>query len=194
MGRPRTFDPETALDQAMRVFWEKGFEGATLDDLTAAMGIERPSLYAAFGSKQDLFARAVEHYLEGPSAYFEEALSEPTSRRVADALLCGAADLHTDPTTPSGCLTVHGAFLRGASPDGPGARLAAVRDGAEAAIGERLRRAVEEGDLPSDADPSALAAYLRSVTYGMAVKATGGATREELQGVIDLTLSAWPTA
>src|SRR5947207_11547368 len=99
-GRPRAFDTDAALDAALAVFWRKGYEGASLTDLTAAMGINRPSLYAAFGSKEDLFRKALDRYAEGPAAYVREALEEPTARAVAERLLRGAAELLTNPRNP----------------------------------------------------------------------------------------------
>src|SRR5712672_80887 len=108
-GRPRDFDVDEALDRALEVFWRRGYEGASLPDLTAAMGINRPSLYAAFGSKEGLFRRALDRYAEGPAAYVREALDEPTARRVAERLLGGAAERLTDPRNPGGCLVVQGA-------------------------------------------------------------------------------------
>src|SRR5205085_6998653 len=105
-GRPREFDVEKALDCALKVFWHKGYEGASLTDLTRAMGINRPSLYAAFGSKEGLFRKALDRYAEGPAAYVLEALNEPTARAVAERLLAGSADLLSDPRNPRGCLMV----------------------------------------------------------------------------------------
>src|ERR1700687_5700303 len=107
-GRPRSFDSDKALDAAMQVFWRKGYEGASLSDLTDAMGINRPSLYAAFGDKEALFRKALDRYAKGPAAYVREALNQPTAREVAQALLLGTADLLTDPQHPSGCLMVQG--------------------------------------------------------------------------------------
>jgi AcrR family transcriptional regulator len=193
MGRIRTFDTDEALEKAMRVFWSKGYDGASLTDLTEAMGIERPSLYAAFGNKEELFEFALERYQQGPSGYFDAALAEPSSRAVAEALLRGAAALHTDPGSPPGCLTVQGASVAVEDETGPAGKLAATRKAAETSIRRRLEKAQEEGDLPADADPAALAAYLRTITYGMAVRAASGATRGDLQRTVDEALKAWPT-
>src|SRR5260370_23346247 len=108
-GRPRAFDIDKALDRALRMFWEKGYEGTSLADLTEAMGINRPSLYAAFGNKEALFRKALDRYTSGPAAYVSEALDKPTARGVVERLLGGAADLLTNPRNPRGCLMVHGA-------------------------------------------------------------------------------------
>src|SRR3954451_12943615 len=105
-GRPRGFDAGEALDRALEVFWRQGYEGTALSDLTAAMGINRPSLYAAFGNKDALFRRVLERYADGPAAYTHEALEEPTARAVVERLLRGAIEVTTDPLTPPGCLLV----------------------------------------------------------------------------------------
>src|ERR1700733_8946148 len=100
LGRPRAFDTDQALDQAMHLFWRKGFLGTSLSDLTEAMGINRPSLYAAFGHKEALFRRAVERYFQGPAAYLQDALKEPTARAAVERLLQGVVELVTDPRLP----------------------------------------------------------------------------------------------
>src|SRR5271155_6014416 len=110
MGRPRSFDIDSALDRALQVFWRKGYEGASLSDLTKAVGVNRPSLYAAFGDKKALFRKALDRYLTGPAAYTQEALKEPTARAVIERLLQGAADLNAGPRNPGGCLMVQGAL------------------------------------------------------------------------------------
>ena len=110
MGRPRSFDLNKALDRALHLFWRKGYEGTSLSDLTKTMGINRPSLYAAFGDKEALFRKALERYRGGPAAYTQEALNETTARAVVERLLRGAADLTTAPRNPGGCLTVQGAL------------------------------------------------------------------------------------
>jgi AcrR family transcriptional regulator len=193
MGRQKEFDTEVVLEEAMKVFWRKGYDGASITDLTEAMGIARPSLYSTFGTKEELFEAALARYEQGPSSYFEGALGGATSRQVAEELLRGAADLHADPGSPGGCLTVQGALVGTEDAGGPTGRLAISRNEAERRIRLRLERSVEEGDLPGDADPAALAAFLRTVTYGMAVRAASGADREELQAVVDLALRSWPS-
>jgi AcrR family transcriptional regulator len=188
MARPRNFDLDAALDQAVLVFWRLGYERTTLTDLCEAMGINRPSLYAAFGTKEELFHQALDRYGNGPEAYEAAALALPTAREVAEALLYGAIERQTGVATPHGCLSVLGATTH-PDTDSPVARaLIDARTVGEGAVRERLERAQAEGDLAADADPGELAAYLRTVIYGMTVKAAGGATRSELERVADLAL------
>ena len=126
-GRPRQFDIDRALDRALKVFWRKGYEGASLHELTRAMGINRPSLYAAFGSKEELFRKALDRYAEGPAAFVREALGEPTAWAVAQRLLAGSIDLLTDRRNPRGCLLVHGALACGEAAESARRELAARR-------------------------------------------------------------------
>jgi AcrR family transcriptional regulator len=192
-GRPREFDTDQALDTALGVFWRKGYEGASLQDLTEAMGINRPSLYAAFGNKEELFRRVLARYVEGPAACVLRALEEPTARAAAELLLSAAVDVVTNPLNPHGCLLVQGALVCGESAESIRRELVAHRVAGESAIRERFERALAEGDLPADADPADLARYVVTVLRGMAVQAAGGATREELHRVVEMALRAWPT-
>jgi AcrR family transcriptional regulator len=192
MGRARAFDTDEALDRAMTVFWSKGYEGTSLSDLTAAMGINRPSLYAAYGNKQQLFSKVLERYGEGPSSYEREALAQPTARAVAEGLLRGAADVQTDPRTPAGCLATLGTTYCAEDSSPVGKMLIASRLAGHAAIRERFERARGEGDLPASADPKQLTHFIGTVVCGMAVLAASGVTRDELERVIELTMRAWP--
>jgi AcrR family transcriptional regulator len=191
-GRPRAFNIDEALDRALQVFWQKGYEGASLDDLTGAMGINRPSLYAAFGDKEALFRKALDRYEDGPSSFVREALKEPTARGVVERLLYGAARMHTDPKTPPGCLMVHGALASGVGADTIRRELNSRRAADEAGLRRRLVRAKAEGDLPPDAEPANLARYVVTIIRGMAVQAAGGASRHELRRVVQMALRAWP--
>jgi len=192
LGRPRAFDIDKALDRALKVFWRKGYEGASLSELTKAMGINRPSLYAAFGDKESLFRKVLERYEQGPTAFIREALAEPTARRVAEHLLLGAAASMCGHGHPQGCMLVQGALAAGDSAEPVRRELAQHRQAGATAITERLRRAKKEGDLAADADPAALARYLMTVMNGMAVQSVSGATPADLRKIAETALSAWP--
>ena len=192
MGRPRSFDVDRALDRALRVFWRKGYEGTSLLDLTEAVGVNRPSLYAAFGDKKALFRKALDHYLTGPAAYTQEALKQPTARAVVERLLQGAADLNTASRNPGGCLMVQGALACSEASDSIRQELVACRAAGEAAIRRRFQRAKSEGDLLADTDPADLARYVATIIYGMAGQAAGGASRDKLQRVVEMTLRTLP--
>lgn len=191
-GRPREFDAGDALDRALHVFREKGYEGASLSDLTAAMGINRPSLYAAFGDKRALFEKALERYAEGPAAFMRKALEEKTAREVAERLLQGSVEQLTSPRNPPGCLMVQGALACGSEGEDVRQELISHRAGTEKLIIQRLRRAKAEGDLSAKQNPTDLARFLTSVMYGMSVQASGGASRAELKRIARTAMQAWP--
>ena len=192
MGRPRSFDIDSALDRALQVFWRKGYEGASLSDLTKAVGVNRPSLYAAFGDKEALFRKALDRYLHGPAAYTREALKEPTARAVIERLLRGAAAVNAAPRNPGGCLMVQGALACGDAANSIRQELNACRAAGEAAIRRRLQHAKSEGDLPADTDPADLARYVATILHGMAVQAAGGASRGKLQRLVAMALRTLP--
>jgi AcrR family transcriptional regulator len=192
-GRPRCFDVDKALDSALDVFWRKGYEGATLLDLTRAMGINRPSLYAAFGNKEELFRKAIDRYLAGPACRVSEALLEPDARSVALRLLRETIDLITNPRHPRGCFLVQSALACGDTADALRREMIRRRAAGEAALRRRFNRAVAEGDLPPDCDPADLARYVAIVMHGMAVQAAGGARRRDLTQAAELAMRAWPS-
>ncbi|MTD53100.1 TetR/AcrR family transcriptional regulator [Amycolatopsis pithecellobii] len=191
-GRPREFDVDEALERALLVFWEQGYEGASLATLTDAMGISTTSMYATFGNKEELFRKALERYTEGPSAYLARALEEPTALGVATAIVAGTVRTTTRPEQPHGCLGVHGALATSDSGRGVRDLLIAWRNNGYSAIRERFERAVDEGDLPPEANPALLARYVTSLTSGIAVAAAGGVSRDELQEMADAALRSWP--
>src|SRR3989454_3329826 len=189
-GRPRAFNPDAALDRAMHVFWAKGYEGASLSDLTRAMRINRPSLYAAFGNKEQLFRKVLDRYMNGPVAYFGKALAAPKARDVVEEIFLGTARMADDPRIPAGCLMVQGALACGDA--SVRKEVAARRVASEAALRYRLQRAKREGDLPKNADPADLACYVITVRRGMAVQSAGGASRGQLRRGAQIALRAWP--
>ncbi len=193
IGRPREFDVELALDRALAVFWRQGYEGASLPELTRAMGISRPSLYAAFGNKEALFRRALDRYDQELRIHVHKALLEPTSRAVVERVLYGTIDVLTSPHHPRGCLFVQGALACSDENDCVRRELISRRAASEAALRRRLARARAEGDLPADSDPADLARYVATISQGMAVQAASGATRRQLKATAKLALAAWPT-
>jgi AcrR family transcriptional regulator len=192
-GRPREFDIDSALERAMKLFWRQGYEGTSLTDLTRELELTRPSLYAAFGSKERLFLRALDLY-EARAGYRLAAMAAPTALAYARALLEGAANLHGDKKNPPGCLGVQGALACAPDSDSIRHELIRRRKIGENMIQDRLRRARAEGDLPAEADPANLARYLSIVIYGITIQAAGGATRKELRNVAKLALRCWPQA
>lgn len=191
-GRPREFDIEEALNRALIVFWRKGYEGASLPDLTEAMGISRPSLYAAFGNKEALFRKALDRYSEGPASYIRESLAKSEARSVFESLLRGAADSLTHARHPRGCLMVQGALTCADACASVRKELTQRRANAEAAIRKRFEKARTEGELPKRVDPADLARLVTTLIQGMAVQAAGGATRNELRRVAEAAIQAWP--
>ena len=193
-GRPRAFDEKAALDQAMNVFWRKGYDATSVADLTTAMGINPPSLYAAFGNKESLFLRVLERYAEGPAAFVTKALAAPTAREVAERRLYGAVDALRDSSRPPGCLVIQAAVRGGDSTDSISGKLSSFCEMAHQAFVQRFRRAKAEGDLSKNADPVTLARYLNTVAQGIAIQAAAGATRAELRKVVAVALQPWPAA
>jgi AcrR family transcriptional regulator len=192
LGRPRAFDVDEALDRAMRTFWERGYEGASLTDLTEAMGITRTSMYAAFGNKEDLFRRALQRYTEGPASYALRAVQQPTAQQVAAAFLEGSVAATTNPDSPAGCLGVQGSLAAGGAAVEVRDLLAAWRQDGTALLRDRFQRAVDDGDLPAGVDAGLLARYVMTVANGIAVQAATGVGAEELQLVADAALRNWP--
>jgi AcrR family transcriptional regulator len=184
-GRPRAFDESEALEAALRVFWKRGYEGASLTELTEAMGINRPSLYAAFGNKEELFRKALDLYAS-KMEFMNEALSEPKIRVAIEKLLLGFADSQTDPANPPGCLSVNSALACGDESQAIRQELCARRTAGQCAIQARLERAQSEGELPPESNPTDLARFIALISQGMSVQAAGGATREELRRVAAL--------
>lgn len=193
VGRPRTFDVDQALDRALRVFWRKGYEGTSLPDLTKAMGINRPSLYAAFGNKEALFRKAIDRYLEGPSCHVRESLAAPTARTAVEQLLERSIELVTDTRNPRGCFLVQGALACGDTASALRRELSKRRAASETALRERFERAQAEGDLPATANGAELAKFIAVLLQGMSVQAASGATRDELRQVANIAMRAWPT-
>jgi AcrR family transcriptional regulator len=193
-GRPAGFDRGEALRHAVEMFWERGYEGTTLEDLQAAMGnISPTSFYHAFGSKEALFREVVEMYQQTVGGPALQALEEtPTVREAIEQLLRLTARSFCRPGHPHGCLLVLGAVNCTPANAGPQAHLKSIRQRTPTVIKHRLRRAVDEGELATSVDISAIAAFYATVLHGMAVRAGDGASRAALMAAVDGALAAWP--
>jgi AcrR family transcriptional regulator len=194
MGRPREFDEDAALEAAMRVFWEKSYEGATIADLAEAMGINRSSMYAAFGDKESIFRRVMERYRANRMTYIAQALAQPSLREVVAGLIHGTAEFLSRPDNPRGCLSIQGALACGTAAGD--AKLAMIdwRKGGEAALKKRLQQGQSEGELPREIQPGDFARYLSSIMAGLSVQAANGATKTELRRVAEISLRCIETA
>ncbi|MCE8016502.1 TetR/AcrR family transcriptional regulator [Halomonas sp. MCCC 1A17488] len=191
-GRPRRFDREEALRRAMEVFWVQGYDNASLADLTRAMGINAPSLYATFGSKEVLFQEAVELYVrtEG-SGIWEQVETAPTARAAIEQVLRTTAVAFTRGPSPRGCMIVLAApQMQGANAQVCDA-LKAYRQSNGYLLERRLQRAVEEGELPASTDCRALANYVVTLQHGMSIQARDGASRETLLAIADCAMAGW---
>ncbi|WP_158904554.1 TetR/AcrR family transcriptional regulator [Burkholderia sp. L27(2015)] len=192
MARPRAFDEGDVLDRAMDVFWRQGYEGASMTELTKAMGINSPSVYVAFGSKRGLFDAVLERYRTRRAAHAAWLLAGATAREVAQRTLFGAVEWLTDSNEPRGCLLIQGGLSVGRdTPDIP-VELAKRRGNLELILKKRFERAKAEGDLAPSADPAALARYIQIVFLGLCVQAGAGATRAELREAAERALLGWP--
>jgi AcrR family transcriptional regulator len=191
-GRPREFCVDAALAAALGVFWSKGYEGASMADLTAAMGVTKPSLYAAFGNKEALFHKALDLYEAEKLAYTRIALDQPTARGVAEYLMRGSIAAQTSSCGPKGCLGVISSVACGPEAESIRADVIARRASSQAALVERFERAKREGDLPDHIEAASLTAYLFAILQGMAVQAGSGASPADLDRVAETSLMMWP--
>lgn len=192
MVRPRMFCEEEALDKALDVFWRHGYEGASLSVLTEAMGISRPSLYAAFGNKEELFRRALDRYVAIKNVMFDEAMAEPTGREMVRHLLRRGAEMMTEPGHPVGCLAVQGAISCSDDSEPVRQELTRIRQGFEARLKARFLEEKAAGRLPADTDPDDLAMLLSTIANGMSIQASTGATREQLYTLAENAANVWP--
>ncbi|MEP1449124.1 MAG: TetR/AcrR family transcriptional regulator [Paraglaciecola sp.] len=192
IGRPRAFDVQVALEKALEVFWEKGFDGASLSDLTSAMGINKPSMYSAFGNKEQLFLKAIEFYKDRPCGFFKPALGQPTAYKVAESMLLGAAKSMADNSHPQGCVMIQGALSCSEAAAGVKEELIKHRQQSEEQLKDRFELAKAQGDLPENVDACNLARYLNTVMQGISIQASSGATEEQLIDVANLALASFP--
>ena len=192
LGRPLSFDREAALHQAMLLFWRHGYEGTSLSDLTAAMGVTAPSVYTAFGDKKRLFFEAVDRYLSGRDTPARSIGQAASARDAALALLQAAAVAFTGADTPSGCLLASAAISCSSAGSDVKAELASIRSGIETALRNRIEADVAGGRMPPATDAEALAGHVVAVVQGMSTLARDGAARDKLLRVVDTAMQAWP--
>jgi AcrR family transcriptional regulator len=192
-GRPRSFDREAALDAALEVFWDKGYESASISDLTAAMGINPPSLYAAFGDKDQLFLAAVDRYQAraGESCPY---CDEPTARGALERLLVYMVTQLTQSGHPRGCLMTMAASTSGSASEALQKALADKRANARERMRVRIKEGIRDGDVPPDADPSALADFYSTLMAGMSQQARDGASRKSLLATVARAMQLFPAA
>ncbi len=191
-GRPREFCTDAALLAALKVFWTKGYEAASLTDLTEAMGVTRPSLYAAFGNKESLFRKALDLYDREKLAFMSHALEAQTCRGVAERMLRSALALQTSPDGPKGCLSVISTMACGEEAQSVKAEVVARRATSEAMLCKRFEQGLKDGDLPAGVDPEGLVRVLMALIMGMAVQAGSGVPRDRLEHLVETALSLWP--
>lgn len=191
-GRPRLFDRERALETALQLFWRHGYEGTSVADLTAAMGITPPSLYAAFGSKERLYLEALDRYEQTYGSFTERALAEePTARRAIERILREAVELYSSGPQPRGCMLATGALTCAPEHEAVVAELAHRRLSTTAAIKSRLDKAIAGYELTETTDTAALASYYSAVVQGLALQARDGVGPNMLQTIAALALTAW---
>lgn len=182
-GRKRGFDDQAALQKAMELFWQHGYEGTSVADLTKALGINPPSLYAAFGSKRALFEMALDRYMCDRSLQLKEAMARPNVHDAISDLLTGRVEIFTDPTIPPGCMTVQ-AGLSSAKPHKEIVDLLAdAREGMRLTVLARIKQAADAGEIPATTDCDALVRFIMVTLYGLSVEAASGAPKEELKAV-----------
>jgi len=192
-GRPREFCVDQALAAALHVFWRRGYEGASMAELTEAMGITKPSLYAAFGNKEALFRKALDLYESEKLGYMQKALEAPTARVVAERLLLGALEMQSSSCDPKGCLGVISSVAAGPEAESIREEVIARRASSHRALVERFERAQAEGELPEGVDPEGLTRYLTALLQGLSLQAGTGASCAELRDLVDTSLKLWPT-
>ncbi len=193
-GRPREFCVDKALAEALHVFWAKGYDGASMADLTEAMGITKPSLYAAFGNKESLFHKALDLYESEKLEYTRAALQQPTARRVAEYYLRGGVDVHAAEGKPQGCMGLISSLACSPEAESIKADVIRRRSSSQRALVERFEQAKREGDLPAHIDAEGLTSLLYAILQGITVQAGAGATRAELERLVDTSLALWPSA
>jgi AcrR family transcriptional regulator len=192
-GRPRLLDREAGLEIASRLFWQHGYEGTSISQLTQSMGIAPPSLYATYGSKEELYKQALDHVISQQASRRNEVLQSKLP--AYDALRFYLTDVVggiSDPDKPRGCMVSTAILQHGQDAESVARDVAARREASIKLLRERFDRAVEEGDLPDGTDTDTLARFYGAVVQGMSAQACDGACSERLKRLVEVALSAWP--
>lgn len=191
-GRPRAFDYDEALEKAMHVFWRKGYEGTSMPDLTAAMGMNRPSIYSSFGNKEELFRKALDRYLEQAMTHFRTSLDKPTVREAVESFLMESAGAFACTETPQGCLAVQGALACSDEAESVKREATRHREMIVDVLRERFARGLEEGDLPAGTKIDELARFYTTVLNGMSVQSVGNVCGDDLKAIARNALKVLP--
>lgn len=191
-GRPRKFDKEEALETAMKLFWQHGYEGVSVAKLAESMGINIPSLYSAFGNKEKLFMAAFDKYSLLGGHIYVDSFKQKTAREVAYNILKGEVELVTNPDHPDGCMVILGALITSSDSDHIKKRMDEIRQTPPKWMAERFAQAIKDGDLSANVNPEDLACYIMTLNSGLAVQAKSGVSKNELMNVVDIAMKNWP--
>jgi len=192
-GRPRKFDKEVALEIALDLFRRKGFDNTSLEDLTSALNVNKPSLYAAFGNKEQLFQEVLEAYISGPTAYFYEVLNERSSKEVVRKLLTRSIELLFYNESPYGCLIVMSTASEELRKTGIQQKLVSALKEHQQKLAECFEQAKIKGELEKTADPKQLAMYVVTLHKGLSLQAINDSTKQELLALVDQVVELWPS-
>lgn len=189
VGRPRGFDVDLALEQALHVFWRNGYEGTSMSELTEVMGIKKPSLYAAFGNKEQLFLKAIELYENRPDSLFNSAFKHGHIADVIRTLLVGAAENFTDTSHPQGCALINSALSCNEASEGIKAAIQAMQANHQSALIEQFTLAKQRGELADECQPNVLAALIVTLFKGLSIQAADGVLHDDLCQIAEMAVT-----
>lgn len=192
-GRPRNFDKDQALRIALDLFRKKGFDNTSLDDLTAALNVNKPSLYAAFGNKEQLFSEVLNAYTSGPTAYFHAVFDEPTTQSLVRMLLVKSIELLFYNESPSGCLVVMSTASEALQKVGIQQKLVAGLQQHQQKLIARFEQAEADGELKPTVDSQRLALYVVTLHKGLSLQAINGSSKEDMLQLVEQVIDLWPS-
>jgi AcrR family transcriptional regulator len=193
-GRPRTFDKEKALDIVLELFRKKGFDNTSIEDIATALNLNKPSVYAAFGNKEQLFLDALHAYISGPTAYFHEVFSEESTKELVRQLLLKSIDVLFYFEKPSGCLVVMSTASQELERIGIQQKLISNLQQHQHKLAERFESARKAGELKKDINAERLALYVVTIHKGLSLQAINGSTKAELMELVQQVIDFWLTA